>query len=79
MATSDRTLFTVEATGAAFGCDSKPLEAAAIGGSDDMNGGMGLPFELPFDASSGEASSPARLRYVDLLLLSSSLDDTLLE
>lgn len=63
--------------------ESSPLDAAAIGGSEDMNGkeppaGLALDKAEPDDPDDdGEASSPARFRYVDLLLFSSSLADSL--
>lgn len=82
-------LFIVGA-GCPFELDCNPLEAAAIGGSDDMNdeeppAGL-LPAALTEveleeappddddDDDDDEPSSLARLRYVDLLPVSSSLD-----
>lgn len=55
--------------------ERRPLEAAATGGRDDMKRppGGGLP---PLGLGSW-VGSPARLRYVDLLLFSSSLDSLL--
>lgn len=55
--------------------ERRPLEAAATGGRDDMKRppGGGLP---PLGLGSW-VGSPARLRYVDLLLCSSSLDSLL--
>lgn len=55
--------------------ERRPLEAAATGGRDDMKrppGGTGFPPPL-----GSWVGSPARLRYVDLLLFSSSLDSLL--
>uniref|UniRef100_A0A8D7ZXS0 (northern house mosquito) hypothetical protein n=1 Tax=Culex pipiens TaxID=7175 RepID=A0A8D7ZXS0_CULPI len=56
--------------------ERRPLEAAATGGRDDMKrlAGGGLPPPLGLGSWVG---SPARLRYVDLLLFSSSLDSLL--
>lgn len=84
-------LFIV-AAGCPFELDCNPLEAAAIGGRDDMNdeeppAGL-LPAVLAEveleeappdddDDADDEPSSLARLRYVDLLPVSSSLEGSL--
>lgn len=53
--------------------ERRPLEAAATGGRDDMKREGGFPLG-PLGSWVG---SPARFRYVDLLLFSSSLDSLL--